>query len=164
MIKWRRAGQPLQIACALALFVALAGCGTSYTLQDRIRDLEAQGYNTAQPERRARPQTHARGKSRTRQADAAEGAVSQPRPAAVELTPTARSTNDANVVEPQARPRDGGMTTGEGDAPAARDSRWRPAPGDKRRAPEADSPEGEREQVEKDRVLDRKIRSICRSC
>jgi len=159
MISWLCTVRQLQFACALLFLVALAGCNSMYTLEDRIRDLEAQGYGTSKVEPRARPQPHAKaGKLRKRQIDAAESPIAvQP---AAEQTPMSRGAAD----ERQAR--DGSLTTGESDAAAARVSRWRPVPADYQRSPEANSPEAAREEaaVEKDRQLNRRIRSICRGC
>jgi hypothetical protein len=48
-----------------------------------------------------------------------------------------------------------------------RRERWKPVPADHKRTPDQGSPGWTREQTEaaeKDRVLDRKIRSICRGC
>ena len=151
MITWICTVRPLQVVCAVLLLIVLTGCNSMYTLEDRIRDLEAQRYAPAQLEPGARPQAQAKaGKLRKRQIEAAESAIAvQP---AAEQTPT------------PARARDGGLTTGESDAATARRSRRQP---DLQRVPEANSPEAAREEAaaaEKDRQLDRRIRGICRGC
>jgi hypothetical protein len=53
------------------------------------------------------------------------------------------------------------------DSVGRRMERWKPVPPDHKRTPDQSSPEWAREQAEaaeKDRVLDLKIRSICRGC
>jgi hypothetical protein len=55
----------------------------------------------------------------------------------------------------------------EVDSVMSRTTRWKPVPPDHKRTPDQNSQEWAREQAEaaeKDRVLDRKIRSICRGC
>ncbi len=58
------------------------------------------------------------------------------------------------------------LQTGGMDSVGRRE-RWKPVPADHKRTPDQGSPGWTREQTEaaeKDRVLDRKIRSICRGC
>ena len=137
MIDRRGPRRRVQAACLLALLLALAGCG--YSLERRIETLHAGGYDV---------QPH------------------EP---------------DADVEEDQERPRMRARSRGSrtGDTPAqrrqtteidsvaSRISRWKPVPADHQRTPNQHSPEWVREQAEaaeKDRTLDRKIRSICRGC
>jgi hypothetical protein len=59
------------------------------------------------------------------------------------------------------------LQTGDMDSVGRRIERWKPVPVDHKRTPDQGSPGWTREQTEaaeKDRVLDRKIRSICRGC
>ena len=59
------------------------------------------------------------------------------------------------------------LQTGDMDSVGRRIERWKPVPADHKRTPDQSSPEWTREQAEaaeKDRALDRKIRSICRGC
>jgi hypothetical protein len=61
----------------------------------------------------------------------------------------------------------GGVRTGRIGTVTRRGSHWQPVPAGHRRTPNVDSPEWVREQAEaaeKDRQLNRKIRSICRGC
>jgi len=74
-------------------------------------------------------------------------------------------------AERQARSRTRGerrsLRTGGMDSIGRRMERWKAVPPDHKRTPDQDSPEWAREQAEaakRDRVLDRKIRSICRGC
>ena len=130
----RRRGQA---AYLLPLLLALAGCG--YSLEQRIETLQSDGYDV---------QPH------------------EP---------------DADVEEDQKRPRSRARSRSSrtGDSPAhrrqaseidsvtSRIERWKPVPADHKRTPYQNSPEWAREQseaAEKDRTLDRKIRSICRGC
>jgi hypothetical protein len=127
MIRRRRpgaqvAGRLLQTACVLALPLALAGCFSGYSLQDRISALPAHEHDAPRVERRPRPQVPTRGNN---------------------------------------------IRSGEVDTVAGRISRWRAVPADHKRTPYVNSPEWRREQAkaaEKDRVLDRTIRGICRGC
>jgi|SoiMethySBSTD1v2_1073268.scaffolds.fasta_scaffold02296_28 hypothetical protein len=60
-----------------------------------------------------------------------------------------------------------GPQADEVDSVTKRMTRWKAVPPDHKRTPDQGSPEWTREQAEaaeKDRVLDRKIRSICRGC
>jgi hypothetical protein len=62
----------------------------------------------------------------------------------------------------QAQPR-----TATEDPPLAQIEAWKPVPANHKRTPDQNSPDWVKEQaeaVEKDRTLDREIRSICRAC
>jgi hypothetical protein len=79
--------------------------------------------------------------------------------------------HDTPRLERRPRPpttaREGSVRTGEIDTVASRIARWRAVPAEHKRTPYVNSPEWLREQreaAEKDRVLDLKIRGICRGC
>jgi hypothetical protein len=137
MIDRRGPRRRLRAACLLTLLLALAGCG--YSLEQRIETLHPSGYD-----------------ARTHEPDAyrEEGRRRPRTPARSRILRTgdthARRSPPAQI-----------------DSVAARIARWRPVPPDHKRTPYQNSPEWAREQAEaaeKDRVLDRKIRSICRGC
>ena len=78
---------------------------------------------------------------------------------------------EARPPERRARARTRGesrnLQTGDMDSVGRRIERWKPVPADHKRTPDQGSPGWTREQkeaAEKDRALDRKIRSICRGC
>jgi hypothetical protein len=82
-----------------------------------------------------------------------------------------RREHDAPRLErrprPQVRTRGDNIRSGEVDTVAGRIARWRAVPADHKRTPYVNSPEWRKEQAEaaeKDRVLDRTIRGICRGC
>jgi hypothetical protein len=176
MIERRRPGQLLQIACALPLVLALAGCSAGPSLEERISALQAREHDTYVVERRSRSQTRAHDRRFT---DAVTGGISRWR-AAQAGRGRARYVNGEAVqarehgthlrerrARSQTRGQGRGLRTGEIDTVGARISRWRAVPADHAHTPEVNSPEWIREQAEaaeKDRKLDRRIRSICRGC
>jgi hypothetical protein len=155
MIKWRRPGRLLQIACALPLLLGLAGCAGP-SLEERIRTVQAQEHDTQLVEPRARPQTRVRD-VRMRDVRVRDVRVRDARVRDALL-------RDGPVRDARVR---GGVRTGRIGTVTRRDSHWQPVPAGHRRTPNVDSPEWVRKQAEaaeKDRQLNRKIRSICRGC
>ena len=70
-------------------------------------------------------------------------------------------------AERRARGERRGLRTRDMDSVGRRIERWTAVPPDHKRTPDQGSPEWAREQAEaakRDRVLYRKIRSICRGC
>jgi hypothetical protein len=134
----RRGPRPrVQAACLLPLLLALAGCGNS--LEQRIGTLHSGGYDAQHHE----PDAYV------------EEGEERPR-----MRPRSRSSRTGDT------PAHRRQTT-EIDSVASRIARWKPVPADHKRTPNQHSPEWVREQAEaaeKDRTLDRKIRSICRGC
>jgi hypothetical protein len=87
--------------------------------------------------------------------------------------PQAGGVEPREPVTPSAERRARSRTRGErrslrtGDSIGRRIEQWKAVPPDHKRTPDQGSPEWAREQAEaakRDRVLDRKIRSICRGC
>jgi hypothetical protein len=126
----------VQAACLLPLLLALAGC--SHSLEQRIETLPFSEYDV-QPE----PDAYV------------EEGQDRPR-----MRGRSRSSRTADIPAHRRQ-------TAESDSVASRIARWKPVPADHKRTPHMNSPEWAREQAEaaeKDRTLDRKIRSICRGC
>ena len=168
MIKRRRPSHLLHIVCLLPLLLMLTAC--SYALQDRIRDLQPDEPDTLIVKR---PPTRGQdGEPRTKETDKAGGELRRRRATShLDTEPPrerARSTHPfGRRARPQTRERVGTFRGGGLDSAEGRISRWRPVPSDHKRTPDVDTPEWAREQAEaaeKDRMLDRKIRGICRGC
>jgi hypothetical protein len=180
MIERRRPGQLLQIACALPLVLALAGCSAGPSLEERIRALQAREHDTYVVERRARPQTRAQDRRfTTDETDAVTGRISRWRAAQADRARASYLNGEAvqarehgthlreRRARAQTREQGGGLRTGGIDRVGARTSRWQAVPAGHAHTPDVNSPEWNREQAEaaeKDRKLNQKIRSICRGC
>jgi hypothetical protein len=70
-------------------------------------------------------------------------------------------------VQPRTPSEDHTLHTGSIDSVSSQIETWKPVPADHKRTPDQNSQESVSEQAEaaeKDRTLDRKIRSICRAC
>ena len=136
MIGRRGPRRRVQAACLLPLLLALAGCSNS--LERRIETLHSGGSEVEPLELDAYAEEDRK------------------RPPMRARSRSSRTGGDAH-----------GRQADETDSAANRISRWKPVPADHKRTPYQNSPEWHREQAEaaeKDRTLDRKIRSICRGC
>jgi hypothetical protein len=70
-------------------------------------------------------------------------------------------------AQPRTPSEDHTLHTGSIDSVSSQIETWKPVPADHKRTPDQNSQESVSEQAEaaeKDRTLDRKIRSICRAC